>query len=99
MIGGGGFVVEDVGGAAVGGDDGVDTAVVVEVTYGHTAADPGLLEDGAGLGGDVDEALAGVVGEEHGLPVVQLREVEFDGVEVVALGDEEVLRGRRCRSR
>lgn len=47
VVGGGGLVVEDVGWSAVRGDDGVEAAVVVEVTHGHTPADPGLLEDGA----------------------------------------------------
>ena len=90
VVGGFDFVAEDVGGATVGGDDGVDAAIVVEVSGGEASCDPGLLEDGSGLGGDVDESVAGVVGEEHGLLVVELRVVEADGVEVVALDDEEI---------
>src|SRR5438034_10412809 len=87
----GSFVVENVDGAIVGGDDGVEAAVVVDVTDGHAAAQPRLAEDDAGGGGNVDELFARVAEEEHGFAEVAIGITQLDGVEVVALSDEEIL--------
>jgi hypothetical protein len=45
MIVGDGFVVQDVGRAAVGCDYGIDSAIVVEITDCHASAHPSFLED------------------------------------------------------
>src|SRR5689334_7571323 len=90
MILGRRFVVKDVDGAVVGGDYGVEAAVVVQVADCHATTEPRLAKNGAGGGGDVNELFAGVAEKKHRLAVVQIGVAELDGVEVVALGDEQV---------
>src|SRR5580704_11015401 len=84
------LVVQNIGGAVIGGDNGIDAAVVVDIADGHTASCPRLMEDFAGLGRHVRKTLAVVVCQKHRLFVVQLRIVEFDGIEIVTLCDEEI---------
>ena len=84
----GSFIVKDVGGAVVGGDDDVDAAIIVDVTDGEAAAKPALLEDRAGLRRDVHEGGAGVAEEKHRLLVAEVGIIDLDGVEIVALRDD-----------
>src|ERR1700737_2559014 len=78
------------GGAVVGGNDDVDAAVVVDVADGQAAAEPGLPEDGAGVGGHVYEAVAGVTDQKHWLAIVKIGIVDLHSVEIVALGNDEI---------
>ncbi len=41
--------MKDVGGAIIGGDNDVDAAIIVNVTYGEAATKPPLLEGSARL--------------------------------------------------
>ena len=50
----------NVGGAVVGRDDDIYAAIIIDVTNGEAATEPELLEDGAGLRGDIHEFLTGV---------------------------------------
>src|SRR6267378_6923327 len=90
MILRGRFVAENVDGAVVRGDHGIEAAVIINVADGHAAAEPGLLKNGAGVGGDVHELFAGVAKEKHRFAIVKIGIVELDGVEVVALRDEKI---------
>ncbi len=90
MILRGRFVVKYADGAIVGGDDGVEAAVIVNVADGHAAAEPGLMKDGAGVRGDIHELFAGVSKKKHRFAIVKVGIVEFDGVKVMALSDEKI---------
>src|SRR5437762_6225331 len=85
------FVAKDVDRAVVGGNDGVETAIVIDVADGHAAAQPRLAEDGAGCTRNVDKIFAGVAQKKHGFAVMEIGIAELDGVKIVALGDQEIL--------
>src|SRR5882724_12247209 len=91
VVAGRDLVVKHVCRPIVGGDDGIDAAIVVQVAYRETAAHPCLLKDSTRFRRDIHEALAGVARQQHRLLIAKLRKVELDGVEVVALSDEQVL--------
>ncbi len=85
------LVQEDPGPVVERAHHDVHVAVVVEVPGGQPAGHPGGLEDLARLRRDVPEAPLLVSGQERGLPVLQVRRGQLDGVEHVAPGQEEVL--------
>src|SRR5438477_11512432 len=72
VIRSGSLVMEDVYASAIGGEHGVDTAVVVDVADGQPAANPGIVEDIAGHARDVDEFSAVVTRQQHRFPVMEL---------------------------
>src|SRR5207249_8309283 len=85
------FVAHDVDRAVVGGNDGVETAVVIDVANGHAAAQPRLAENDARCSGNVDELFTGVAQKKHGFAVMEIGIADLDGVKIVALGDQEIL--------
>ena len=64
--------MKNVDGAVVGGDNGVEAAVIVNVANGHAAAKPGLMKDNAGVRGDIHELFAGVSNEKHRFAIVKV---------------------------
>src|SRR5207244_6799938 len=78
------FVAHDVDRAVVGGNDGVETAVVIDVANGHAAAQPRLAENDARCSGNVDELFAGVAQKKHGFAVMEIGIADLDGVKIVA---------------
>src|ERR1700722_4144423 len=91
VIGGDRFVAKDVSGAIVGGNHGVDTTIIVQVTGSQSAADPGLLKDFSGTGGHVHKAVPVIAEQEKRLAIAEIGIAELDSVEIVALGNQEVL--------
>src|ERR1700746_3538477 len=85
------FVAQDMNRAPVGRDRRVEAPVIVDVTNRQAASYPRLLESGTGVGGNIDERLAvHVPREQHGLPIVYLGGSLLNGIQIVALRDEQV---------
>src|SRR5713226_1235981 len=84
------FVVKNVDGAVVRGNDGVEAAVIIDVADGHAAAKPGPLKNGAGVRGDIHELFAGVSKKKHRFAIAEIWVVQFNSVQVVALRDKEI---------
>src|SRR5260370_11422017 len=91
MILGWRFVVKNVDGAVVRGNEGVEAVAVIDVADGHAAAKPGPLKNGAGVRGDIHEILAGVSKKKHRFAIAEIWVVQFNRVQVVALRDKEIV--------
>ena len=50
----------------------------------------GWLENAAGLRGNIHEPVAGIARQQHRFAVAQVGKVQFDGVEIVALRDQQI---------
>jgi len=86
------LIHQDVERTAIFRDNGIHIAIVVDVARRHSATDPALLKQRAGNGGNIDEVLpVDVPRHQEMFPVVDLREGEIDIVEIVSLGDQQVL--------
>src|SRR5258708_790067 len=82
------LIVQDISRAIVGRDDGIDASVIVYISNSHSAPHPGLVEDVPRLRGDVYKSSSGVMRQKHRLLIPELREVQFNGVQIMALSDE-----------
>lgn len=92
VVAGGEIVAIEIAGAAVGGGEDVEVAVVVVVAKGNATADLWARERCADLGGDVGEALAGGFAQEKmgHLGVADAAADVADGVVDVAVHHHEV---------
>jgi hypothetical protein len=73
VVVGRGFVVENVRRAAIGADDCIQSAIIIQIADGQPAPDPWLLKDASRLAGDIDKPLACISYQHHRLFVMQLR--------------------------
>jgi hypothetical protein len=77
--------------AAVGAHDCIDAAVVVQIASGHTTPHPTFLEQFSRDRRNVDETLARIPRQEHGLTVMDVGAQFVDVVRVMTLRDKKIL--------
>src|SRR6266567_2205987 len=85
------FVVQNVHWPVISGHDGIEPAVVIKVANRHSTCDPSLTENAAGSGGNIYKPVTGIVGKQHGFPVVKIGIIQFDGIEIMSLSNEKIL--------
>jgi hypothetical protein len=82
------LIVQYVSRAIVGRDDGIDSPVIVYIANSHSTPHPSLTKHVPRLRRDVYKSLASVMRQKHRLLIPELREVQFNCVQIMALSDE-----------
>ena len=90
MIRSDGFIVQDVGGASVGGDYRIRAAIIIYVTNRHATPYPRLPEDISGSGRDIDELASIIAQQHHRLAIAQLRIDPLNRIHIVPLCDHQI---------
>src|SRR3981189_3380676 len=91
MILGWGFVVQNMDLTIIGRYHGVHSPIIIYVTGRQATRDPRVQKNTPRLRGDIDEAAAVISGQQHRFAIAKLRCLQFYGIEIMSLSDDEIL--------
>src|ERR1700687_609116 len=84
-------IMQNVQRAVIRGHYGVQSSVIIDVADSQSPPHPRLLKNLARLLRNIHETFAGVSGKDHGLSVSKVWKGELDRIQIVSLGDEQIL--------
>src|SRR6266700_2263578 len=79
------------GGTAVSAHNGINSAVIVNVTDGHSSAHPGLPKNVPCCGRNIHKLLACVSCQQHGFTIMQFGKTFLDRIEIMPLSNQQIL--------
>ena len=75
----------------VGRHNSIDAPIIIDISNGQPTPHPGLMKHLPRLRRNIHKTLASIARQQHRLLIAKLGKVQFDGVQIMPLSDQQIL--------